>query len=239
MAGGDPYQYDDPEGVVNKENEAEDNQAESNHLVCCCGLQRERESEPDPHALAAAWEALTGPCCLFSPRAGEGRCCGAETGAEGGGERRRAEEQREPLQQKQPTARAAGRAAETCWRCSHPAVHALAAPAQPSQAPTPAGTGAAPERGGRGPASLRPRAARRPLAGSRPPFSLTPHVTGLPERGEAAGRRLRRSPRAGGAGAAPDPTHHGETRPPRPPAPPFRERPPISAPHVRLALQSL
>lgn len=40
-ARGDPYQYDDPEGVVNKENEAEGNQAESNHLVCCCGLQRE------------------------------------------------------------------------------------------------------------------------------------------------------------------------------------------------------
>lgn len=42
MARGTPYQYDDPEGVVNKEDEAEGDQAKANELVRRCGLQRER-----------------------------------------------------------------------------------------------------------------------------------------------------------------------------------------------------
>ena len=83
MARGDPYQYDDPEGVVNKEDEAEGNQAESNHLVCCCGLQRERESERDPHAAASAQERLTGTCCFFSPRLRDRTAAGLTREGEG------------------------------------------------------------------------------------------------------------------------------------------------------------
>lgn len=85
MARGDPYQYDDPEGVVNKEDEAESNQAKSNHLVCCCGLQRERESEWDPHAAASAQERLTGTCCLLSPGLRERTVAGPKHGGEGSG----------------------------------------------------------------------------------------------------------------------------------------------------------
>lgn len=48
---GDPYQYNNPDGVVNKKKEAKGYQAKSNQLVHCCGLEYKRvksQNNSDP-----------------------------------------------------------------------------------------------------------------------------------------------------------------------------------------------
>lgn len=84
LARGNPYQYDDPEGVVNKEDEAEGDQAKPNQLVRRCGLQRERESERDPQGSACAG-AAQGTCCWLHDHAaaGPGHRGGRENSGQG------------------------------------------------------------------------------------------------------------------------------------------------------------
>lgn len=234
-ARGDPYQYDDPEGVVNKENEAEGNQAESNHLVCCCGLQRERESEREPQAVAAARERLMVTCCLFSPRACE--CTAA--GLKRGGERRPSAAETTPHQGSRERGQIPLREGS-----------AAGPPARPPQFTPPQLRPSPPKhRTPPAPALSRKGPRRRPgpslhAGGGQPGGSALapgrhsakpPHVNGPPEQERAAGRLLQRSPGAAGLGGAPDPTHHGD-RQPRPP-PPARPALPGAATNQRVSRQ--